>query len=232
MGRERRGGCLGQSCENSDLWNSLFSKRKIPTLEQSMKERDLVSPKWPVSPQAASSLVDESSGWKISGKFSSSEFSCNNFHTLCGKFKIMRVFKQLLEDTESDQIQGEAMGNLTLHSGATWLSHVCGLPLRVCLGCAQAEIHRDLSVRGWSLGAARKGRYWWRTPTEGHEWEHEQFCIKTPFKSLDDPGIAVSKGSRGDVLEGWISWSEISAVALSSKDRILDSSPPSSPLKY
>ena len=45
MGRERRGGCLGQSCENSDLWNSLFSKRKIPTLEQSMKERDLVSPK-------------------------------------------------------------------------------------------------------------------------------------------------------------------------------------------
>ena len=117
MGRGRRGVCLGQSCENSDLWNSLFSKRKIPTLEQSMKERDLVSPKWPVSPQAASSLVDESSGWKISGKFSSSEFSCNNFHTLCGKFKIMRVFKQLLEDTESDQIQGEAMGNLTLHLG-------------------------------------------------------------------------------------------------------------------
>ena len=26
MGRGRRGGCLGQSCENSDLWNSLFSK--------------------------------------------------------------------------------------------------------------------------------------------------------------------------------------------------------------
>ena len=45
VGRGKREGCLGQSCENSDLWNSLFSKRKIPTLEQSMKERDLVSPK-------------------------------------------------------------------------------------------------------------------------------------------------------------------------------------------
>ena len=79
-------------------------------------------------------LLGGSKQWlKISGKFSSSEFSCNNFHTLCGKFKIMRVFKQLLEDAESDQVQGEAMGNLTLHSGATWLSHVCGLPLRVCL---------------------------------------------------------------------------------------------------
>ena len=90
---------------------------------------------------------------------------------------------------------------------------------------AQAEIHRmEL--------AAREGRYWWRTPTEGHGWEHEQFCIKIPFKSLDDPGIVVSKGSRGNILEGWISWSEISAVALSSKDRILDSSPPSIPLKY
>ena len=63
-------------------------------------------------------LLGGSKQWlKISGKFSSSEFSCNNFHTLCGKFKIMRVFKQLLEDTESDQIQGEAMGNLTLHLG-------------------------------------------------------------------------------------------------------------------
>ena len=44
MGRGRRGGSLGQSCENSDLWNSLFSK-KNPTLEQSTKERDLESPK-------------------------------------------------------------------------------------------------------------------------------------------------------------------------------------------
>ena len=63
-------------------------------------------------------LLGGSKQWlKISGKFSSSEFSCNNFHTLCIKFKIMRAFKQLLEDTESDQIQGEAIGNLTLHSG-------------------------------------------------------------------------------------------------------------------
>ena len=37
---------------------------------------------------------------KISGKLSSFELSCNNFHTLCRKFKIMRVFKQLLEDPE------------------------------------------------------------------------------------------------------------------------------------
>ena len=44
MGMGRRGGCLGQSYENSDLGNSLFSK-KIPTLEQSMKERDLENPK-------------------------------------------------------------------------------------------------------------------------------------------------------------------------------------------
>ena len=38
----------------------------------------------------------------------------------------MRVFKQLLDDAESDQVQGEAMGNLTLLSGATWPSHVSG----------------------------------------------------------------------------------------------------------
>ena len=35
-----------------------------------------------------------------------------------------------------------------------------------------------------------------------HGWEREKFCIKTPFKSLDDPGIAVSKWSRGNDLEG------------------------------
>ena len=51
------------------------------------------------------------------GLQSSSEFSYNNFHTICRKFKIMRVLKQLLEDTECDQIQGEAIGNLPLHSG-------------------------------------------------------------------------------------------------------------------
>ena len=47
MGRGKKGGCLGQSCENSDLWNSLFSKKKkkIPTLEESTKERDLENPK-------------------------------------------------------------------------------------------------------------------------------------------------------------------------------------------
>ena len=28
----------------------------------------------------------------------------------------------------------------------------------------------------------------------GHGWEHEKFCIKTSFKSLDDPGIVTSKG--------------------------------------
>ena len=59
-------------------------------------------------------LLGGSKQWlKISGKFSSSEFSCNNFHMLCRKFKVMRVFKQLLEDTENDQVQGEAMRNLT-----------------------------------------------------------------------------------------------------------------------
>ena len=63
-------------------------------------------------------LLGGSKQWlKISGKFYSSEFSCNNFYTLCRKVKIMRVFKQLLEDTESDQVQREAMGNLTLHLG-------------------------------------------------------------------------------------------------------------------
>ena len=118
MGRERRGGCLGQSCEDSDLWNPLFSKKKKkkknPTLEQSMKERDLEV----TSESTGCFLLGESKQWlKISGKFSNSEFSCNNFHTLCRKFKIMIFLKQLLEDTESDQIQGEAIGNLTLHSG-------------------------------------------------------------------------------------------------------------------
>ena len=162
VGRGKRKGCLGQSCENSDLWNSLFSKRKIPTLEQSMKERDLVSPKWPVSPQAASSLVDESSGWKISGKFSSSEFSCNNFHTLCGKFKIMRVFKQLLEDTESDQVQGEAMGNLTLHSGATWPSHICGSPREhvsnlLIQGCHSSRNSQGPERKRMEFGGSQKG---------------------------------------------------------------------------
>ena len=63
-------------------------------------------------------LLGGSKQWlKISGNFSSSQFSCNNFNTLCRKFKIMIFLKQLLEDTESDQIQGEAIGNLTLHSG-------------------------------------------------------------------------------------------------------------------
>ena len=43
MGRGRRGGCLGQSCENSDLWNSLFSNKNPHT--GAKHERDLESPK-------------------------------------------------------------------------------------------------------------------------------------------------------------------------------------------
>ena len=120
MGRGRRGGCLGQSCEDSDLWNSLFSTKqnKTKTYTGAKHERERSGESEVTSESTGCFLLGGSKQWlKISGKFSSSQFSCNNFHTLCRKFKIMRVFKQLLEDTESDQIQGEAIGNLTLHSG-------------------------------------------------------------------------------------------------------------------
>lgn len=98
MGRGRRRGCLGQSCENSDLWNSLFSKN--PLHRSKARKREI----WRVrSDQWVHGLLPPwwSKQWlKISGKLSSFELSCNNFHTLCRKFKIMRVFKQLLEDPE------------------------------------------------------------------------------------------------------------------------------------
>ena len=120
MGRGKKGGCLGQSCENSDLWNSLFSKKK-------KKKNPYTGGKHGRERSGESEVNSEFTGcfllggskqWlKISGNFSSSQFSCNNFQTLCRKFKIMRVFKHLLQDTESDQMQGEATGNLTLYSG-------------------------------------------------------------------------------------------------------------------
>ena len=108
-------------------------------------------------------LLGGSKQWlKISGKFSSSEFSCNNFHTLCGKFKIMRVFKQLLEDTENDQVQGEAMGNLTLHSGATWPSHVCGSPREhvsnlLIQGCHSSRNSQGPESKRMEFGSSQRG---------------------------------------------------------------------------
>ena len=149
-------------------------------------------------------LIGESKQWlKISGKFSSSEFSCNNFHTLCRKLKIMRVFKQVLEDTVRWARTRRGCREPDASLRTTWPSHAHGSPEHTSPSCwsrevAQAEIHRDLSVRGWSLGAAREDRCWWRTPTEWHGWEHEKFCIKTPFKSLDEPVIVVFKGSNHD----------------------------------
>ena len=63
-------------------------------------------------------LLGGSKQWlKISGKFSSSQFSYNNFYTLCRKFKIMRVLNNCWKTLRGDQVQGEAIGNLTLHSG-------------------------------------------------------------------------------------------------------------------
>lgn len=93
VGREE-GVVLAKAVKNSDLWNSLFSK-KNPTLEQSMKR----SGESEVTIESTGCfLLGGSKQWlKFSGKFSSSEFSCNNFHMLCRKFKVMRVFKQLLE---------------------------------------------------------------------------------------------------------------------------------------
>jgi len=111
MGRGRRGGCLGQSCENSDLWNSLFSKK--PLHWSKARKREI----WRVrSDQWVHRLLPPwwSKQWlKISGKLSSFELSCNNFHTLCRKFKIMRVLNNCWKTLRGDQVQGEAIGNLT-----------------------------------------------------------------------------------------------------------------------
>lgn len=111
MGRGRRGGCLGQSCENSDLWNSLFSKK--PLRRSKAWKREI----WRVwSDQWVHRLLPPwwSKQWlKISGKLSSFELSCNNFHTLCRKFKIMRVLNNCWKTLRGDQVQGEAIGNLT-----------------------------------------------------------------------------------------------------------------------
>ena len=201
MGTGRRGGCLGQNCENSDLGNSLFSKKSLHWSKAWKREI------WRIQcDQWVRGLLPpgESKQWlKISGKFSSSEFSCNNFHTLCRKLKIMRVFKQLLEDTARWPRTRRGCREPDASLRTTWPSHARGSPEHTSPSCwsrevAQAEIHRDLSVRGWSLGAAREDRCWWRTPTERHGWEREKFCIKTPFKPLDESGVVVSKGSNHD----------------------------------
>ena len=74
----------------------------------------------------------------------------------------MRVFKQLLEDTESDQVQGEAMGNLTLHSGATWPSHVCGsprehVPILLIQGCRSSRNSQGPERKRMEFGGSQKG---------------------------------------------------------------------------
>ena len=68
-------------------------------------------------------LLGGSKQWlKISGKLSSFELSCNNFHTLCRKFKIMRVFKQLLEDPERWPSTGRGYRELDTEASTSNLS--------------------------------------------------------------------------------------------------------------
>ena len=130
---------------------------------------DLSDVVWPLGQEDSleDSMATHSNilSWRIpqteepSGLQSSPEFSYNNFHTICRQFKIMRVFKQLLEDTECDQIQGEAIGNLTLHSGDD-VAVIFSLNSTKCIITWLCQFHKLLNLLalcGRTVGARSAG---------------------------------------------------------------------------
>lgn len=89
VGREE-GGCLGQSCENSDLWNSLFSKKTLHWSKAWKREIWRV-PKWPLSPRAASFLTGPAVTRNLQEVFPALNSPVITFICSVWKFKVMRI---------------------------------------------------------------------------------------------------------------------------------------------